>query len=496
MARWLHVSARLMTGSYHGAEWPPSPARLFQALLAGQKTWSRGTPESSAEAGAFLWLEAQPAPVILAPEVVRGVPYALSVPLNNWDLLGREWTHGREPTRGPDKLRSLTDVRPWHCVGEPGSVAAPTVHYLWALDEEGGKEPDSVGVVCTMASRMLALGWGIDLAVGHGAVLSNSQFLKLRRGLIEYVPMEGRGNRLAVPAPGWTDQLESHYTDWQARTQKGILSHLSGTVGSGRFATYVRSDVAHPRSYAGFRLESPGGGSFSWPWREGIVVAGWLRHAAGQRLKLEGKDSDWISRYAMGHGREEERNRRLSYVPLPSIGHPHADGEIRRALLVEPLTGSEGVAGLLAWGLGGTSLTDDGGRTRARALDLEREDPVLRRYTVPATLWASVTPVLLHGHDHSGRRFVPAKAERLLREAFEQSGYDPGAIAEVGYQSAPLWSGTGHARECRVPSHLSQWPRFHVSVRFRRPVPGPVLVGIGRHYGLGLFASLTTQSLS
>ncbi len=41
----------------------------------------------------------------------------------------------------------------------------------------------------------------------------------------------------------------------------------------------------------------------------------------------------------------------------------------------------------------------------------------------------------------------------------------------------------------RVPEHLKKWLRYHVAVRFRDAVPGPVLAGIGRHYGIGLFAA-------
>ena len=32
-------------------------------------------------------------------------------------------------------------------------------------------------------------------------------------------------------------------------------------------------------------------------------------------------------------------------------------------------------------------------------------------------------------------------------------------------------------------------PRYHIAVHFRDLVTGPVLAGIGRHYGVGLFAS-------
>lgn len=43
--------------------------------------------------------------------------------------------------------------------------------------------------------------------------------------------------------------------------------------------------------------------------------------------------------------------------------------------------------------------------------------------------------------------------------------------------------------QLRVPEHLKKWPRYHVAIGFRDPIVGPVLIGIGRHYGIGLFAA-------
>jgi CRISPR-associated protein Csb2 len=71
----------------------------------------------------------------------------------------------------------------------------------------------------------------------------------------------------------------------------------------------------------------------------------------------------------------------------------------------------------------------------------------------------------------------------------EKSGYSPQSIMELFFQPAPLWAGTEGALAMRVPEHLAKWPRYHVGVRFREPVPGPVLAGIGKHYGIGLFAA-------
>ncbi len=70
------------------------------------------------------------------------------------------------------------------------------------------------------------------------------------------------------------------------------------------------------------------------------------------------------------------------------------------------------------------------------------------------------------------------------------AGYAPEVIERVTFQPAPLWPGTGAAKEMRVPRHLMNYPRYHVEVRFWNPVTGPVLAGIGRHYGIGLFAAV------
>ena len=62
----LTISVELLTGSYDAAEvddrdraeWPPHPARLFCALVAAAR--------SDGDRAALRWLEAQPAPLVVA----------------------------------------------------------------------------------------------------------------------------------------------------------------------------------------------------------------------------------------------------------------------------------------------------------------------------------------------------------------------------------------------------------------------------------------------
>jgi hypothetical protein len=84
-------------------------------------------------------------------------------------------------------------------------------------------------------------------------------------------------------------------------------------------------------------------------------------------------------------------------------------------------------------------------------------------------------------------------ANVLLLKGFLQIPGDCGYLNVFGREisSCPACSraGPGLAGSIRVPRHLAPWPRYHVWVRFEHAVSGPVLVGIGRHYGIGLFAA-------
>src|SRR5438445_9753880 len=77
---YLCITVRWFDDRYHGKdadgepEWPPSPLRLFQALLAAAY---RRYGETDSFLASFRWLqnEAMPAPVIVAPRAQPGQPF-------------------------------------------------------------------------------------------------------------------------------------------------------------------------------------------------------------------------------------------------------------------------------------------------------------------------------------------------------------------------------------------------------------------------------------
>ena len=163
MSRSLLIAVRFHEGRYHGqgdcfdgAEgWPPSPGRLFQALIAGAARGAGLPPEDEL---ALKWLERLGPPRIVAPVVRRGRAVKLYVPNNDLDSVGGD------PARVAE-IRVLKQWRPsFFDPNEP-------VLYLWDF-ESGSIEATRI---CAIAARMYQLGRGIDMAWASGHVLERNE---------------------------------------------------------------------------------------------------------------------------------------------------------------------------------------------------------------------------------------------------------------------------------------------------------------------------------
>jgi len=157
----LCITVHWLDGRYHGLldrdgppEWPPSPFRLFQALVAGVAR--RG--ELDGDIGKSLgWLQSK-SPVIIAPRWCPGRIITRFVPNNDGD-------------RVPDRQHRLTakTSRPTIMIGQP------EVHYLWPVDQDCPQRE------LMEASRSLcSLGWGIDVAFANGQLLDDAQIGNLQ----------------------------------------------------------------------------------------------------------------------------------------------------------------------------------------------------------------------------------------------------------------------------------------------------------------------------
>lgn len=470
MAAALHLTVRFLTDRYHGCDWPPSPARLFQALVAGGKTGAPSKDWNSKHESALKWLEGLGPPEIFARSQRTGQAYTLYVPNNSLD----------------DGVSTRTSkVVPPRILVEhsPGDL---DVVYRWQVEDQGTARAH-ISVLDQLASRLRAVGWGVDFAA---AIACLDEDAAPPGGLEHFTPAERGETPLRIPEPGFLEHLGECHRGFTLRiTKEGVNAYTWPThFGNAR---YRRAQSWRTRRWIAFELERPQGGPFAARWDQAQTVAAWVRHAAAEALRQEDLGQAWIDSFVLGHTAPDALGRRLSFVPLPSIGHQHSDGGIRRVLVVEPPAAGAGAEALdlLRVKLPGWVLTDEGGTARALLVALRDERMVLPFYKREARVWRTVTPVVLHGHNSAHGRISLAKTDRLLCQAFEAAGFPKPLIDNITFQSAPYWTGTGASGGIRVPVHLAQWPRVHVRVEFREAVQGPVLAGIGRHCGIGIFAA-------
>lgn len=241
-----------------------------------------------------------------------------------------------------------------------------------------------------------------------------------------------------------------------------------------------------------------------------IHLAGMVRHLAIEQMLNpkflpDGVSKDWVNEYIAGHGHSEKPHQQLSYVPLPSIGHEHADPAIRRILIVAPY-GDEKLLENLAKRLAGQQLVPEIGNEfkghDAPLLVPIRTDNVTRNYTATASTWHSFTPVILDGHvkgtgNSTDHHSWIAKA--LSRAGIEQPcdfQWSPFSRFRKSF-SAHKYDKDKRPQGFLRPKHLLSQTAVHLTIRFhdgtpsKTPVavPGPLLIGAGRHCGLGLFAA-------
>ena len=512
MSHYFVLSFRFLSPWFHGRgdegepEWPPSPLRAVQALVAAAAR--AGTLESTR--GALIWLEQRAAPLIIAPEAVKSaVGYRLSVPHNAMDLVGKQWSSGKEGNAA--EHRAMKNVRP-HRLPEDAEV-----HFAWQCESDMQYAPDLIAAVRGVA----ALGWGTDLVVGDGAVVESARLAEMSVKLKVWEPRSDGRCELRAPVKGTLDNLEQRH--------KAFLSRISfadptlrppSALSAFAITTYARSDQPQVVDIAGFtlmRVESDSFRAFETA-RRGMAVAGMMRHAVRTAAERAGWDQARVNASVLGHGHEDGDKARLLLVPVPSI-EPRGNGAetvgaVRRVMVFSTDRRSSDTA----WAkrtLGGMDLIDEKtGEVQAVLAATSRNDRVLKRYVSASSTWTTVTPMILPGHDDPGGlreklRKVTSdedqksllerlmkRREALVRKALRQAGLgdELAFSAEIETGETGFVAGVDKASRYTVPSHLMKSPRLHVKLTWPTKVAGPLCIGSGRFSGLGLFAAIHESS--
>lgn len=479
MTHYLCISVSFLDPLFHGqvdkdiAEWPPSPLRLFQALLAGAQAGCHRRDWSDTKVEAFQWLEQRAAPEIVTPRVHLASAYTFFVPDNVGD---------REPNR--QKLLVGKVAKPHRMLD------GQKLHYLWSIDDaEWPAAESNVNVLLQAARNLLTLGWGIDMAVGDGRLLTQAEMDTLTgERWRPWVDHGSNAETRRIPVRGTLADLMQVYATHLNRLE-GKLYRPPDKVSVFGTKRYLTATTMPPRAYTAFTLEPLNSELRRPAFSQSDIakVAAMLRHAACEVAKRDSHEFPGGSeRYVAGHiPKNDDQSLRFSYLPLPSVGHPHADGMIRRVLIAEPY-GSDGSH--VAWisrRLFGQDLVEaTTQKAFARLARPEADDKrMVAAFTRSSKTWTSVTPVILPGFDEGKYE----KALGLLRKAVQQAGLNAETIEDVNLRKAPFWPGSQHARLYFRPDYLRGMPAWHVHLQFYEPVPGPLAIGAGRHIGLGLF---------
>lgn len=469
----LVITVTFHEGRYHGADdWPPSPARLFQALIAG--TGLAG-PLHESEKAALRWLEGLGAPMIASPRSEEGQSVQYFVPRNDRDL------GGLDPAAVADvRMAKVTQPRLF-------GARVPLV-YAWHVGDDEAQRPHAQQVV-ELAENLYQLGQGFDMAWARAEVLDEVAFearLWEHPGEIHHpTPRASGGATLLAPTRGSLDSLEARHLARSGQLRVDGRRHVLSRAPRPTFDP-VAYDA--PPTQRLFELRPLEGFARFAAWRltEVASLIGELRRAAAQRLRgeLEGTGTEIVAAFDARPGGGDAPIRIL---PIPSV---YPDLVIRRVLVeVAPNCGLS--ADDVVWAFTGIVLHD------RMALVAAEDVTILRKqYGIGSAHheWQTLTPVVLAtAHGRAGRMSgearvalelgVAKEACRALREAGVRS-----RIERVRVQREPFVQNGQRAESFAQDSGIHADRLWHVRVRFRDPVKGPVTFGAGRTRGLGVMA--------
>jgi CRISPR-associated protein Csb2 len=537
----LCITIRFLQPSSHGRgeqgepEWPPSPLRVFQSLIAAAAARWNERVRIGYAVPALQWLERRSPPLIVAG---RGEPsqskYRLYVPDNVGDKVAGSWSRGGAASIAD--YRTEKDVRPTHL---PASDAA--VHYLWPIADPDPEFEKHKEVLFAAARSITHLGWGVDMVAANASAISSAE--------ADQIPGErwrpaddGSAKGYRVPVEGTLAALIDKHEAFLNRIGPDSSFRPVPPLSTFKVVGYRRAMDPPNNSVAVFSLLKTDASGYR-PFdtvRHVLRVAGMMRHATGseQTAQALGWPPEKVAQFVLGHGEAPGESHapvsgpRLAFIPLPSIerrgdGPPQVVTSIRRAMIAVLGGSADDDLQRLARVLSGSDLIrEEDGEHLAMLSRIPETDSVVRLYCQPAETWATVTPVILPGYDDprklrkrlslgfesasQAREPVEQKAilttlerriEFLLRKAIEQAGYsrELARHAAIEWRTVGFWPGTDLATRYPFPNKSRRYRRLHVRITWRDPngrnitLPGPICLGGGRYHGIGLFAGMSIR---
>jgi CRISPR-associated protein Csb2 len=460
-------------------DWPPQPDRVFSALTA---SWgARGARDD--ERATLEWLENLPSPELMVTPHSHGRTSVMAyVPPNDpalGDIRILPDRRRRQPRRFP--ATTLSAAR-----------GDPHLRLLWRADPTSDR-------LATLAALARDTSY-----IGHSSSLVRCAFSRdppqtngLRSCLVTSAPYAGRLLEL--------ETLHARHVqtgDAAARPLAATLIHARPVS-----APFDRTSVFGRRwivlAYdTGDRPDVRATASIGRAMRDALMSS-W-----------EGQLPEWLSGHAPNGS--PSGNPHMSVVSLANAGHRWSDGSWLGLAIVLPRAAEEAwlgaatpeafanqarfraaLRGLFVNG-GEPGIVElrlgFHGRARLRLLEVPEQDKnSLRpsRYLGSRERWTTVTPIVLDRHPKGPD--TRAEATAMIAESCVRIGLPrpewilvhkhaaaAGAPSAWPAGGAPRWAGWAR------PGSLATRPLTHATLQWREAVEGPVILGAGRFFGLGL----------
>lgn len=532
----LAIHVELLTGRYvatahddrRRAEWPPHPARLFSALVAAH--YDCETPNPS-EREALHWLENQPAPSMRVSRTAgRRDVLDVFVPVNDVTTLGDLEKPLRDSRAALDRLRGAgasaaelkkaekdIEKRRTQLRAEIAALSQPETRPPTTLLEAARALlpdrrtrqmrtfpvaiPDDPNVAFVWQAEVPAeVQIALALLCERVTRLGHSSSLVWCRASDQpvvptLVPRSDGDLVLRVVGPGQVDRLDASFAEHQGVAGR-VLPAMPQRYGAPvEHRSPLSSSVFGPEWIV---FERVGGarifGSRTADLTRVLRAALLEQHGVpGMPLALSGHDPD---------GRPTNQPH-LAFVALPFVGAGHADGSIKGVAIVPPRDLSPADQELLfrliaQW----ESKQPDARITlagpglppvlfkRVEVATTEAARPM--RWCRASKRFVTATPIALDRNPGNLRSNLDRTAHKAAEEARATIAASCEAIGlprpvEVEISFAPLLQGAqSSGAYLAARSGKTQRVRVHAELRFDVPVRGPLLIGAGRHFGLGL----------
>lgn len=453
-------------------EWPPHPDRVFQALVAA---WGE-TGASPDHAFALRWLEQLPPPELCAtsPTVLQLKTVKTYVPAN--DLEGAS----KSKEYGDPLLGLLPESRPRKERFFPSTIVGDgTFALAWPQATPSLEVLDIFRKLSAEVSH-----------IGHSSSMVRMWVTDTPPPAFLCPAAQGESgeSHLRIAEAGRLDALDRAFAGGSEGWQRPPMA-MFWPYRSPKPTTPVAQTVFDPNLIILRRCGGDPLGLESTLALTQALRATLLRQAQGEAGLL-------IAGHAPDGGPGEAPH--VAILPLPFVGHEHADGHLLGLALALPRGLDQGTQDLclralvLALDSDAYSLKVVCGKVGEMMLTPE-ERPAAPQALLASTWthrsrsWATVTPIVLDRFAPRRHRDQDAEAQAAIASACERIGLpQPTQIRLLPVSRFPgVPSSRSFPAIQRKSDGAARW-HIHAELEFPVEVEGPVLLGAGRFRGYGL----------